>query len=247
MNTAAKKGLHPLAWVAIGCGALLVIGLVVVVAGGLFVAKKVGDVAEDFEKNPTKAAAELVVKLNPELDLVESDEAAGTMTVRNNKTGEQATLNFDDIAEGRFSFQNDDGETVSFDASAMQEGEGLEITSSDGSKVSFGGGSNSELPDWVHLYPAASKPQAAYTSSTAEGETGMFSSTSDDDVETVAAHYEEKLKEQGYEVQNNRISSGDALNVILTAEKKDPKRSVEVNVLRQDGKSQITTQYNGKS
>lgn len=247
MNTAAKKGLHPLAWVAIGCGALLVIGLVVLFAGGLFVAKKAGDVAKEFEKNPAKAAAELAVKLNPELEKVESDEDAGTITIRNKTTGEVGTFNFDQIKEGKLSFENDQGETVSFDASAAQEGEGVEITSSDGSKMTLGGGSTSEFPEWVLLYPDASKPQAAFTTSNADGDTGMLSMSSSDDVDTVIAHYEEKLEDGGYEVQKTQISSGDQLNVNLTAEKQDPKRTLVVNVLRQEGKSQITIQYNGKS
>ena len=43
-----KKGLSPWAWVAIGCGGLLVVCAIIVSVSGFFVAKKVGDFAEDF-------------------------------------------------------------------------------------------------------------------------------------------------------------------------------------------------------
>ena len=79
-----RTGLHPLAWVGIGCGAILmVIVIAVVMVGGFFLARTVKDVAEDFEDNPGLAAARFIVKASPELEEVEVDEDAGTMTVRN--------------------------------------------------------------------------------------------------------------------------------------------------------------------
>ena len=52
---AKKKGLPPLAWVGIGCGALVVIALIVFAVGSWLVAKKVRDVAGEFEANPAMA------------------------------------------------------------------------------------------------------------------------------------------------------------------------------------------------
>ena len=98
-----KKGLSPWAWVAIGCGGLLLVAMIVMMVGGMFVAKKVGDFAEDFEENPA-AAAEMLIKMNPDLELVDSDRDAGTMTIRNKEDGEVITVNYEDIEKGKLSF-----------------------------------------------------------------------------------------------------------------------------------------------
>ncbi len=94
----ARKGLHPLAWIAIGCGGLIVVGVVVAMVLGIFAAKKLGEVGD----NPAKAA-EWFIKMNPDLELVEHDESAGTMTVRQESTGETVTANSEDLKEGRSS------------------------------------------------------------------------------------------------------------------------------------------------
>ncbi len=91
-TTAKKKGLGPLAWIGIGCGALVVIVAVALVVVGLIAAKKIKDVAGDFKDNPEMAAARLIVKMNPELEEVSADEQAATITVRHTKTGEVVTL-----------------------------------------------------------------------------------------------------------------------------------------------------------
>ena len=83
----AKKGLPVWAWVGIGCGALVVVVLIVVTVAGFLVANKVKDVAADFEKNPAMATARMIVKLNPDLEEVSTDDEEGTITVRNTKTG----------------------------------------------------------------------------------------------------------------------------------------------------------------
>jgi uncharacterized protein YneF (UPF0154 family) len=105
-----KQGLPVWAWVGIGCGALLILVLVVVMVGGFFVARKVKDVAGDFEKDPAMATARMIVKLNPDLEEVAVDSDAGTITVRNTKTGEVVTVDFDDIEQGKISFKSGERE-----------------------------------------------------------------------------------------------------------------------------------------
>jgi len=112
----AKKKVSPWVWVLGGC--LVLIVLVLLLMGGCtwFLADKAKEMAAEFEANPAKAAAEMAVRLNPDLELVETDEEAGTMTILQKSTGEEVTLNFEDIAEGRFSVETSEGEsTISFD------------------------------------------------------------------------------------------------------------------------------------
>ena len=61
----ARQGLPVWAWVGIGCGAVLILVLVVVMVGGFFVARKVQDVAADFEKDPAMATARMIVDAIP--------------------------------------------------------------------------------------------------------------------------------------------------------------------------------------
>ena len=244
---APNKGLHPLAWVAIGCGGLIVIGVIVMVAGGLFVAKKVSDVAQDFEANPAQAMAETVVRLNPDLDLVESNAETGKITIRDKKSGETMTFDFEDITEGKFSMESSDGETMTFDATSAKDGEGggVKITTNEG-ELNIGGGDDSKLPDWLIHYPGASEPQSNLHMATPEGVTGMCTFTSTDPVDDVVKFYEDKLKAEGYEVQTMRIDSADSKQGVVTGESASPKRTQAVNVMREGDKTQIGITYNGK-
>lgn len=106
-QTAAKKGMPAIAWVGIGCGGLLVIALALGTIG-FFKVKKTFD---EFAANPEKAAAELVVSMNPELQKISQDEGKGTMTIRT-KAGEEMTLSYKDIAEGKITVTDKDGNTT---------------------------------------------------------------------------------------------------------------------------------------
>ena len=99
-QTSAKTGLPVWAWIGIGCGAIVVFVMIAMTVGGFLLANKAKDMVADFEDDPAMATAKMIVKLNPELEEVSSDPEAGTMTVRNTKSGEEITVNFDDIEKG---------------------------------------------------------------------------------------------------------------------------------------------------
>ncbi|MGH9381695.1 MAG: hypothetical protein ACRD2Z_13930, partial [Thermoanaerobaculia bacterium] len=163
-----KKKLGPLAWILIGCLGLVVLAGAVMLAGGFFVAKKVKEVAKDYQENPARAAAELVVRANPDLELVEADDEAQTLTIRNKKTGEVFTADWSDIQQGKFRIESD-GKEVTVDATRATRGEGGVITVTDESgdaTVTIGGGDTSSVPAWFPAYPGASKAGSTYTSKT---------------------------------------------------------------------------------
>jgi hypothetical protein len=119
----AKKGMGPLGWIAIGCGVILVFCLIAFAVVGYMAKRGI----EKFQKNPTKMAAEMIVRANPDLELVSSDDKAGTMTVHNKKTNETVTLNFDDIKNGKLKVTTDKG-TATFDGSGAANGGGIKVT-----------------------------------------------------------------------------------------------------------------------
>lgn len=242
-QTTQKKGLGPLAWIAIGCGGLIVIGILVATVGGIFVARKAKDVVQSFEENPAKAAAEMAVRINPELELVESDDDAGTMTIRNKETGEVATFNFKDIAEGKFSWETDEGKV---EISADQDQSGGVSVKTDQGEARFGSGSGADIPDWVPRY-TGTEPAGAFTSHGDGEENGMFSFETADSPKEVLDFFQTRLEEEGYEV-NRQIfeTAGQEPQGNLSAERSDPQRSVTVVASREDGKTSGAVTYSSR-
>ncbi|MBD3413184.1 MAG: hypothetical protein GF421_01980, partial [Candidatus Aminicenantes bacterium] len=112
-----KKGMGTGPKIAIGCGVVAVVGIiiiaVVVISGGVFLSKKAKEAGIDadlLKKNPALAAAKVAIAANPELELVNVDEDSRTMTVRNKETGEKLKIDFEDIEKGRISFETEEGE-----------------------------------------------------------------------------------------------------------------------------------------
>src|SRR6202035_205449 len=195
-----KKGMSPLAWVGIGCVVILIIGFVAF-AGLGFLAKRKFD---QFSKNPGKTAAEFIVKANPDLELVSSDDQ--TITVKDKKTGEVATMNFADIKNGKFKFSSNKG-SATFDPTA-KDGGMLKVTDEKGNESTFTGGAGApkNLPSWIPTYPSGTT-QGSFDASTAEGHTGAFVVTTQDSVDQVINFYEAQLKAAVLTVEKNSLST----------------------------------------
>jgi uncharacterized protein YneF (UPF0154 family) len=238
-----RKGLHPLAWVGIGCGVVVVIVVVVLAIGGFFLARTVKNVAEDFEDNPGLATARWIVKANPELEEVAVDEENGTMTIRNTKTGELITVDFDDIENGRFSWTTG-GEEVTVDVSEADTGS-IKIRSSDGKgfNLSTGAEVSEEIPDWVPVYPGAT-PANRTSMGSAEEMTGSFRLTTDDAVGELIAFYRDRLKEAGFEVSVNTFSSEDGEGGMVNGSMEAEKRTVMVMISDESGPTEATVSFN---
>ncbi len=241
-----RKGLHPLAWVGIGCGVLVVLGLVVVVGGGLFVAKKVSDVVEDADGNPTKAIAELAVRLNPDIELVSSDDDAGTMTIRNKDNGEEVTLNWNDIKEGKFSITTDEG-TTSFSAGGDGNGDGSVIVSTPDGETRLGSGAGvASLPDWVPHYPG-SNPEGIYSSNADGKVAGSVGFKTADSLDKFAAGFQQELEDAGYEVTTQAMSGDDAnIRFIVGNHTNGRMVNATASLDSETGESQVMLTYEGK-
>lgn len=238
---AAKKGLSTLQWVLIVLGTLFVLMTGACVACGLAVNSFVGRVASEFEENPAKAAAEMAVRLNPDLELVSTDDAAGTMTIRNRENGEEITVDFSDVSSGNLSFSTDQGDmTISAD-----EG-GLTATGPDGQVATFGAGANVQVAEWVERYPGAAVAETGFASTSAEQISGLFSMVTDDSVDDVTAWYRERLESLGYEVQVTTTSGAQGASSMIIATLADVERNQSVVVNAQDGRTQIAIQYSGR-
>lgn len=225
---AAPKKRGPLFYGLIGCGALLVIGVLVTVAGGLFIAhkaKQAGIDPELAERNPTLAAAKMMIAVNPNLELVSSDDDRGTVTIREKKTGKTITVNMQDIKSGRLVFEGDNGERVE-----VQGGEsGARISTSEGS-VEVGAG---KLPSWVPAYPGA-KLEGGLNANANGDESGTATLRTRDTVERVAAFYEQGFKNAGMTVEKETAGDSGNSEVTITGKDESGRRNAAA-VISKDG------------
>jgi hypothetical protein len=233
-----KKGLPVLAWVAIGCGGLVVLGGVVLMLLGWFAAGKVKDLAGDFEDNPTKAAAEMIVRMNPELELVESDDQAGTLTIREKDSGKVVTVNYDEIQEGRISFESEEGKV---EIGATEDGEGGMTITSTSEKGETRIGAGGDVPDWLPRHPATVASQSIMRTIGPSGDSGQASFTVDAPAQEVAEFYRSALEGDGYEITTTAHTSGEGSLTIVTGQREGG--TVAASVTEQDGQTQAVIQY----
>jgi hypothetical protein len=238
MGQQPKKGLGVVGWVAIGCvGVILVVG---VVAGGLFFygARKVKAMADD----PT-AAIEMMAALNPDIEVVDKDTDAGTVTIRDKKSGQTMTVDMDDLKEGRINFSTSEGNeaSVSFDQDAGK----VEIRSegADGAVAQFGG--DTKLPAWVPSYPGATS-EGVYSAQDAQSESGSFTLSSTDSLDEVFGFYRSQLQSGGYKVTENRYSSPQGDGAMLVGETADGNRTLTFTMQAAEGKVQVMGGYTQK-
>jgi hypothetical protein len=242
-----KKKMGALGWIAIGCGVIAILGILAMgglaFVGGRFLKHK----ASEFEKNPALAAAKIAVQANPDLEVVESDEDAGTLTVKNVKTGEVVTWNAKDIQDGKFTVTTKDG-TTTVDGSQAGEGGTLKVTTDKGEQAVFGAtaGVPKDLPSWVPVYENGTV-EGAYSADTAEGRTATFTLKSSDSVDQVAEFYKSSLEGSGLKVERSSYETNGQKTIMLVGKTDDDKRTVNVTVSNSDGQTQAMINYAEKN
>ena len=236
-----KKGLPIWAWIGIGCAGLMALLMVVLLVLGIFVTKKVKEVAADFEKNPEIATAQLIVKLNPEIEEVEVDEDEGTITFRNKKSGEVFTADVDDIKEGRFTITGEDGTAVITAGDGEDEGS-YKITAGDHT-MEIGGGDADSIPSWIPLIKGAEVVPVLAMKTDGRSH-GSVKISTDKDREEVLAFYKQAMEKAGFEIQTTSYSGGDESFDVLTGQIEDSKKTLIVNVsVDSDRKVNIALTY----
>lgn len=240
-----KKKMGTGSKVAIGCGVVLVIGIIVLavalVTGVQFLSKKAEEAGIDadlIKKNPALATAKMIVAANPELELVEVDEKAGTVTIRNKKTGEKLTVDFEDIEKGRLTFKTDEGEMT---FSTDESGAGVKLKDEKGEVKSLEFG-KTELPDWMPLFPG--ELNIDFTISDEESRYGNFTIKTDSGAEKVRDFYVSKLENLGLSTEVSSFETDDTRTITIISSDDDKTREISININQEkDGKSLITVNY----
>ena len=217
---AVQRRTSPIVWVLVIIFGLFVLGGLAVVGTTFFVVHKVKQAGLDpelMQRNPGLAITKMLATINPDVEVLNTDDGAGTITVRDRKTGKVTTMSFDDARNGRFHFTatDENGKTASMEF----------------------GGSASKLPDWIPAYPG-STPQVAFTASGNDGSGGTFSFSTGDSAAKVQQFYQDKMKEMGMKITNvlttdtggmvngTDDSGGRTLNAIISTEQGQTKVAV---------------------
>lgn len=236
-----KSGMPWYAWAGIGCVVLLMVGVGSCFALGYFVKQKVGGYVDKFEKNPELAAIELAIQANPDYEVVSTDEANKRITIRETKTGKEATFDFEQIKSGNFSIETAEG-TTNIGLSGGEQGGAISVTNEQGETTVIGTSSESNLPDWVPAYPGATT-QGSFGMSGSQT-TGMVGFQTTDAIDTVLAFYERELQAKGLEVEKSAYQVNNATaGGTVSGKNADGSRQVTVIAGADGGTTSISVSF----
>jgi hypothetical protein len=219
-----RRKTSPLVWILVIVLGLFVLGGIVTVGAGMFFLHKARQAGLDpdlIKRNPGLAITKMIASANPDVDVLNTDESAGKITVRDRKTGKVVTMTFDDAKNGKFSFsaQGDDGKTAS-----------LEI-----------GAGADKLPSWVPAYPGATvEGTFNMTGDSGKGNGGAFGFSTSDTPEKVLSFYQDKCKELGINIKMTTHTS--AGGMILGADEGET-HSLQVIVGSESGQTKVQVMY----
>jgi len=204
--------------------------------------KQAGFDSDLMKKNPALAAAKMAVAMNQDTEIVSSDDSAGTITVRDKKTGKVVTMKFDPQKKSMVII-DENGKTTSMTTSGDGANGSMEMKSSEGT-VKIGAGSD-KAPDWVPAYPGASL-QNTFSSSNATEQTGQYAFTSKDPADKIIAFYGDSLKSSGFTVSNMTTNSDGKVGGMVSGEDKANKRAVVVGIGTEADGTKVSVTYTVK-
>jgi hypothetical protein len=219
---ATKKGIPVLGWVGLGCGTMIVIAIVAMSLLAGWCKRSVGNLA-DFKDHPEKASAEMMVKMNPDLQKVAQDDAKGEMTIRT-KDGQEMTLSYKDVAGGKFM-----------------------IRDAKGNSAQIGQADLSNVPAWVPRAPNIKTTTGSFQNKEEGKISGLYNATSTASAGALEEFFKTqadklKLTESSRTSMNvdgveNRIlayeGDGRTLNIVINGK---PGEDVQINVAYEEEK-----------
>lgn len=231
-----RKGLGPVAWILIILGGLFALFVIVLVAGGLFVAHKIHQAG----RNPAIAIAKLAVAANPDAEIVSEDDNLGTLTIHDRKTGKTVTINASDIKNGKLTLTGDNNETVTIGGTGNGSTGGLEMKSNEGT-VHIGNGPV-KLPSWLPAYPSATV-EGTMSADTAEALSGAFSFQTHDPLDKVVSFYKDVFNSAGIKESANLTTPA---MTMITGQDSAQKRQISVTISPQNGENKVTITFTDK-
>lgn len=227
-----------------GCGGVGIVLLILVMIGWFWLR---GFISR-FEENPQLAAVELMVRANPELDLVGSDADAGTITIRHKESGETVTVEFEKLADGRLSITTDEGEMV-FELDEDAEELTMRGRQGDEESTMTFGAQGGDVPAWVERLLPQNWPEGRVGMQASSGgrSRGMIGwQIEEGDPEAIAAGLQQTLEDGGWTVEESSFTGGGQRMFALNASMETPARELQVQAIgQQDGATQVNLTFDG--
>lgn len=179
----------------------MVAGCVVGALGVGWGVGKVGGVISQVKANPEKFTAEMMVKADPTLELITSNEAAGEITFRNTQNGEIVTLSYAEAAQGP--------------GLLSRAGARADTTGSTAAASTAAGA----LPGWFPLMDGLTLSPAVIRSSTAAHDSVRLTGTTTATTEEVVTFFNDELDARGFTVsrQSQRVD-GSTMELVEASE-----------------------------
>ena len=212
----------------------IIVGLVLLTFGscaviGFYAMHKVRQAGLDpdlMKKNPGYTGAKMAVSMNPDVEIVSSDDRSGTIVVRDKKTGKTTSMKFDPDKK-TLVVTDENGKTATMTTSGEGATGGMEVKSSEGTmKI---GANADKAPDWVPSYPGSS-PQDTYSATNPNEQTGAFTFPTSDAPEKVISFYEDQLKSRGFTVSKMTGPSEGKTGGMVSGQDKANHRNVVATV-----------------
>jgi|SRR5579862_3685573 len=215
-----------LMWIVIGVVGVVCVVTVTCGLGGYLLYQKVKSAGFDPElmkNNPGLAITKMAAALHPDMEVVSTNDRAGTITMKDRSTGKAMTFKFDPDTKSLV-MTGDDGKQVKMTVSGDGKTTGaLDLQSTDGT-LHLGTAAGNKTPAWVPVYPGSS-PQGTFSAQTNDGDQNTFAFTTADGAGKVISYYQDQLKSTGFTV--TLVTASDQ-GGMLTAEDAGKKRSLIV-------------------
>ena len=205
-------------------------------------AKQAGFDSDLMKKNPGLATAKMAVAMSPDTEIVSSDDNAGTITVRDKKTGKVVTMKFDPQKKAMV-ITDENGKTTSMTMTGEGANASMEMKGPEGTmKI---GNSSDKTPDWVPVYPGSS-PQGTFSASRGAEQTGSYTFVTKDPADKVISFYGDSLKSGGFAVSNMTSNSDGKVGGMVSGEDKGNKRAVVVSLGTENDGTRVNVTFSIK-
>src|SRR5215469_3262380 len=215
-SAGAPRRMSPVVLVLLIVCGLIFLCFVALLGFGFFAARAI-------RNNPGAVIAKMITLGNPNIEVVNTDNGARTMTIRDRRTGKESTISFDQARNGRFRITaNDDhggNATVEF------------------------GGATSDLPSWVPKYPGAVNSgvfSAKGSDNNGTGQGGSFTFTTSDPPHKVLDFYRDKASELGLKVNMNTDTGSGGM---IVAAEEGEKRTLTAIANASGGSTTVNINY----
>ena len=188
---------------------------------GMRMIKNAGFDQDLMKRNPGLAMAKMVAAMNPNLEVVKTNDREGTIVVRDKSNGKVTTMKFDPDKK-QMVIVGDDGKSATV---TVGDG-GFSAQSPDGT-VKFGSAAaGTAAPSWVPIYPG-SNPQNTLSSTSTDGSQNTFTFKSTDPATKIISYYTDQLKASGFTIA---MSTNTEQGGMVLANDEGKKHTITVSV-----------------